>query len=177
MLIRDATPADFVAILRLNEESVQFLSPLDTTRLAALHSASSYHRVVEIDDQVAAFLLVFREGADYDSPNYQWFVQHYPAFWYIDRIVVSRSQQGRRLGGLLYQDLFAYVAGDAPVIVTCEYDVEPPNPASEMFHHRLGFVEVGRQRVASGKKLVSLQALVLAAKPPEQPVGGFISPH
>lgn len=177
MRIRDTTPADFAAILRLNEESVQFLSPLDAARLQRLHGASAYHRVVEMDDQVAAFLLVLREAADYDSPNYQWFLQRYKTFCYIDRIVVSPSQQGRRLGPLLYQDLFAHVAGDAPVIVTCEYDVEPPNPSSEAFHRRLGFGEVGRQRIAGGKKLVSLQALVLEAKTQEHAGGGPISPH
>jgi predicted GNAT superfamily acetyltransferase len=42
--------------------------------------------------------------------------------------------------------------------VTCEYDIEPPNPASERFHRGFGFTEVGRQSVAGGKKQVSLQA-------------------
>ena len=177
MRIHDATRADFAAILRLNEESLQFLSPLDAAGLQRLHATSAYHRVVAIDDQLAVFLLVFREGADYDSPNYQWFVEHYKTFWYIDRIVVSRSQQGRRLGALLYQDLFGHVAGEALVIVTCEYDVEPPNPASEKFHRQLGFNLVGRQRVAGRKKLVSLQATVLEAKMRGHAGSGPISPH
>jgi predicted GNAT superfamily acetyltransferase len=42
-------------------------------------------------------------------------------------------------------------------VVACEFDVQPPNPASERFHAKFGFIEVGRQSVAGGKKTVSLQ--------------------
>jgi len=48
-------------------------------------------------------------------------------------------------------------------VVTCEYDVDPPNPGSERFHTRFGFREVGRQVVAGGKKSVSLQAAIVPA--------------
>ena len=41
--------------------------------------------------------------------------------------------------------------------MTCEFDLNPPNPASEKFHARFGFHEVGRQRVGAGNKQVSLQ--------------------
>lgn len=156
--IRNATPADFPAILALNAESVRFLSPMDAARLEKLHAAAAWHRVAEKEGQVAAFLLVFREGAAYDSPNYQWFSNRYHTFWYIDRVVVSERHQGVGLGPALYQDLFDMAAPAAPRMVTCEFDVEPPNPVSEKFHQRLGFREVGRHRVAGGTKLVSLQA-------------------
>jgi predicted GNAT superfamily acetyltransferase len=43
-----------------------------------------------------------------------------------------------------------------PVIV-CEFDIEPPNPASQRFHARQGFREVGRQSIEGGK-VVSMQA-------------------
>jgi predicted GNAT superfamily acetyltransferase len=45
--------------------------------------------------------------------------------------------------------------------VTCEFDIEPPNPASARFHGRFGFREVGRQNVAYAAKAVSLQELLL----------------
>jgi predicted GNAT superfamily acetyltransferase len=53
--------------------------------------------------------------------------------------------------------VFEFAATHSVGLVTCEYDVEPPNPASERFHARFGFREVGRQRLDGGK-LVSLQA-------------------
>lgn len=156
--IRPAGADDFLAILALNAESVHFLSPLDAVRLRQLHAQAAYHRVVEIDRVVAAFLLALREGADYDSPNYRWFAQRYPEFLYIDRVVVSAAQQGRGLGALLYEDLFAFARSSGVAEVTCEFDVDPPNPPSARFHARFGFREVGTQWLGGGKKQVSLQA-------------------
>jgi len=157
-MIRDATASDFPAILALNAESVHFLSPLDEARLQRLHAQAAYHRVVEIDGEVAAFLLVLREGADYDSPNYLWFAQRYPQFLYVDRIVVDARRQGQGLAARLYDDLLEFAATARIAQLTCEFDLDPPNPASAKFHARYGFREVGKQWLGGGKKQVSLQA-------------------
>jgi predicted GNAT superfamily acetyltransferase len=156
-MIRDAAAVDFPAILALNAESVHFLSPLDETRLHHLHAQAAYHRVVEIEDRVAAFLLAFREGADYDSPNYRWFARHYPAFLYIDRVVVARVAQGQGLGAKLYDDILTFAARSGVARLTCEFDLHPPNPPSAKFHQRYGFREIGTQWIGAGKKQVSLQ--------------------
>jgi predicted GNAT superfamily acetyltransferase len=156
-MIRDAALADFSAILALNAESERFLSPMDAPRLQHLHRQAAYHRVLEVGSTVAAFLLAFREGADYDSLNYGWFAERYDCFLYIDRIVVSASQQGNRLGAALYEDCFAFARRAGVATVTCEFDVHPPNEISRRFHARFGFREVGTQWVAGGKKRVSLQ--------------------
>lgn len=162
MQIRPTTVADFPAILALNEASVAVLAPMDHARLEALHAGASHHVVAEENGSVLAFLLVFREGADYDSPNYRWFAARYPCFLYIDRIVVSAAARGQGLGPALYQDLIAVARDTGVPLLCCEYDLEPPNPGSAHFHARFGFKEVGQQRVAEGKKAVSLQVLDLA---------------
>jgi predicted GNAT superfamily acetyltransferase len=162
-MLRDATPADFPAILALNEAFVAVLSPLDGARLARLHAQAALHRVIERDGRIEAFLLAFREGADYDSPNYRWFAQRYPRFLYVDRIVVAGSTQARGAGSRLYRELYALAVHDAVPLITCEFDVEPPNPASERFHARLGFRDVGRLPLLGGRKTVSLMALDVAA--------------
>ena len=116
-MIRDIHPGDFDAILALNAASVRFLSPLDRARLKLLDRQSCYHRGVERDGRIAAFLLAF-----------------------------ARSR-------------------GAPVVV-CEFDVDPPNPASRAFHERFGFREVGtlvipaKAGIANGKT-VSLQEKTL----------------
>jgi predicted GNAT superfamily acetyltransferase len=157
-MIRDATPVDFPAILALNAESVHFLSPLDAARLQHLHAQAAYHRVADVDGTVAAFLLVLREGADYDSPNYRWFAEHYAQFLYVDRIVVDLRRQGRGLAAVLYDDLLDFAKASGIAQLTCEFDLDPPNPASAKFHARYGFGEVGRQWLGGDKKQVSLQA-------------------
>jgi predicted GNAT superfamily acetyltransferase len=161
MLLRDANPSDFPQILKLNEASVHFLSPLTPVRLEHLHKEAAYHRVLETGGNVAAFLLAFREGCTYDSPNYRWFAENYDRFLYIDRIVVSVAYRGRGIGHRFYTDLFSFARQTNASRVTCEFDIDPPNDLSRRFHERYGFKEVGTQSVASGKKQVSLQALSL----------------
>jgi len=164
MTIRDARQSDFPQILALNEESVQFLSALSAEGLALLDAEAAYHRVFESEGRIGAFLLAFREGASYHSPNYRWFAARYTGFLYIDRVVVAASMQGRGIGRLLYEDLFAFTRGSGADLLTCEFDVDPPNEASRRFHEAFSFREVGVQTVGAAKKRVSLQA-VSVAKP------------
>ena len=157
---RRMTPADFTAVLALNEESVQYLSPLSNSQLEDLHRQSPFSRVVEVEGRVVAFILALRQGADYDSVNYQWFARRYAEFLYVDRVVVSRHSRSTGAGSVLYREVFAHASRHLIPVVACEFDVEPPNPASERFHAKFGFVEVGRQSVAGGRKTVSLQTAV-----------------
>src|SRR5262249_27701712 len=103
----------------------------------------------------------------YDSLNYVWFARRFERFLYIDRVVVARSGRARGLGTRLYHDLFAFAAHASVSTITCEFDVDPPNAASERFHAKFGFREVGRQLVAEGKKLVFLQAVSITQDTPE----------
>jgi uncharacterized protein len=106
--IRDAIAADFGEILRLNAASEHVLSPLTRERLELLHRQAACHRVVEAPAGLAAFLLAFREGSAYDSPNYRWFAARYDRFLYVDRIVVADAHRGHGLGRRLYTDLFRF---------------------------------------------------------------------
>ena len=163
MQTRASTPSDFDAILALNEDAVAYLSPLDAARLSLLDRESALHRVVEERGVVVAFLLALREGVAYDSPNYTWFARRYERFLYVDRIVVAGKMRSNGAGSLLYKDLFAFASQSAVPLIACEYDVEPPNAGSARFHARFGFHEVGRQSVAGGRKIVSLQAIDISS--------------
>jgi predicted GNAT superfamily acetyltransferase len=52
-------------------------------------------------------------GARYENENFAWFDRMYSHFIYVDRIVVSASFRGLRLGSFLYEDLFRYPATTA----------------------------------------------------------------
>jgi predicted GNAT superfamily acetyltransferase len=156
-VIRDAQDNDFATVLALNTESERVLSPMDASRLARLHAQAAYHRVLEADSTVVAFLLAFREHADYDSPNYRWFAARYSSFLYIDRVVVSALYRGHRYGVALYDDVFRFAKQHGVATITCEFDIDPANETSRRFHSRFGFREVGTQWY--GKKCVSLQCL------------------
>ena len=156
-LLRDATPADFAAIVRLNAESVQFTSTMDDAKLRRFYAMAAYLRVAVVDGQGAAFLLAFAADAPYWSENFRWFRERYGRFLYIDRIVVDAPHRGRGLGRLLYEDLFAFARSQGCAHVTCEFDVEPPNAASAAFHARFGFREVGSRQVTYADKRVAMQ--------------------
>ncbi len=156
--IRDARNDDFPAIVELNAHEVQHTSPMDLERLRYLDSISAYHKVATVDDSLAAFLLVMKGGCGYVNENYGWFASHYPQFLYVDRIVVASKFQGRRLGSLLYQDLFKQARANRIQVVACEYNIVPPNEPSRIFHGKFGFREVGTQWIANGAKQVSMQA-------------------
>jgi len=160
--IRPAERRDFPAILALNEDFVCFTSPLDGAALADLHAQAVYHRVIEAEGHVVAFLLALAPGQPYQSPNYTWFSARYDDFLYIDRVVVAGDRQRAGLGAALYDDVAAWAAERGFGRLVCEVNIEPPNPVSDAFHARQGFVEVGTQWVAGGTKKVSLREKVLA---------------
>lgn len=157
-LLRPAAPLDFEIICALNLADVQHTSPLDRTRLTELDAISCFHKVACLDGAVSAFLLAMCSDAPYKNENFEWFSNRYPRFIYVDRIVVSADARGRRLGSLLYDDLFAHARLNGFPLITCEYNLVPPNETSRLFHDRFGFKEQGTQWVANGAKLVSLQA-------------------
>jgi predicted GNAT superfamily acetyltransferase len=159
--IRQASDADFDAILALNVAEVQHTSAMDLDRLIYLDSISCYHKVACIDGMVVAFLFAMNKDAPYENDNFSWFFKLYGSFIYVDRIVVSSDHGGMKLGSLLYQDLFAHARANAVSTITCEYNILPPNLASARFHDKFGFKEIGTQWVANKSKKVSLQAVDL----------------
>jgi hypothetical protein len=159
MSIRDSAEGDFPAIVELNAHEVQHTSSMDLERLRYLDSISACHKVATVDDEVAAFLLAMRDHCGYVNDNYEWFAARFPQFLYVDRIVVSSKFQRRRLGSMLYLDLFQQARANRIQVVTCEYNIVPPNEPSRIFHGKFGFREVGTQWIAGGTKQVSMQAV------------------
>ncbi len=165
MTFEEASPADYGAILALNQAAIPAVSRLDERSLAALHAQAELLTVARSDTETAGFMLVLKEGADYDSPNYQYFANRYDAFYYVDRIVVSSDFRRQGVGAGLYEVLFE-AAADAPR-VTCEVNVRPPNPGSSRFHESLGFVTVAEQDTDGGNKRVALMVREADASTPE----------
>jgi predicted GNAT superfamily acetyltransferase len=157
MTIRDATGADFDAIVRLNLESEHFMSRMTRARLEELAAQCAYLRVLQAGSEVAAFLIGFAPGSAYTSENYRWFAERYASFLYIDRIAVDARRRGTGLGRRLYEDFFAFARARGFGRVVCEFDVDPPNPVSANFHARFGFREVGVRGVSYADKRVSMQ--------------------
>lgn len=156
-IIMDMAEKHLNAILELNQELVHFLSPLDIDSLTNLANMAEMFKVVEVDGELAAFLITVRENKPYGSVNYKWFLDNYEEFLYIDRVVVSQKYQHIGIGKLIYDYVIKYAKDNNVKRITAEIDIQPPNPISLMFHKTFGFKEVGKQVIYGGKKEVSLQ--------------------
>lgn len=157
-LIRDSSELDYQTIVDINDVEVQYTSPMDVKRLRDLDQLSAYHRVAVVGGNIAAFLLAMGRNCSYQNENYDWFSSLYPGFLYIDRIVVDAKYAGLKIGTMLYRDIFHYARSNSIPIITCEYNLIPPNEPSRLFHEKFGFKEVGMQWICNSTKKVSLQA-------------------
>lgn len=139
------------ALLALNNAHARETSHLEPDAWRALVEAAFFAGCI---DGAAAFLIALGPDAAYDSVNYRWFQPRYARFVYVDRVVVAADQRGRRLARTLYDELFRQALAAGIDTVGCEINVDPPNPVSDAFHERLGFVEVGRATLADRGKVV-----------------------
>ncbi len=142
MTLRDAAPEDASAICALNAASVEQLSPMDASQLAAFARAACCLRVAELGGAVAGFLLAFRKGADYGGAIFALFDAQPADFIYIDRVVVGEAWRGQGLAGRLYDDLAVFARAIGVPRLVCE--AYTTNGASLRFHARQGFRETGR---------------------------------
>lgn len=155
--------ADLDEVLDLNERSTPHVGPVDRDRLASIVEECTLALVARDAGGLAGFVLVLGPGAAYDSPNYRWFAERYDDFRYVDRIAVDPGRHRGGLGRRLYGEVFDHARREGSPVVTCEVNLEPPNPVSQRFHASLGFVEVGRQRTYGDTVAVQLLERPVAA--------------
>ncbi len=145
MRLRKLTPLDIPAILALNNDAVPAVPASTEPELAELLRESTFGIAAVSNEQVLGFVVGFGPGLDYASPNYRYFENRGTDHLYIDRIVVAEEARGMRVGQTLYSRVVDLAVEQGRDEVTCEVNVDPPNPGSLAFHSRLGFSEVDRQ--------------------------------
>ena len=157
--MRDLRKSDYDFVLRINEENVEVLSPMDRAKVEYFEGCADMFKVVEVDGKLAAFCIVLREGEEaYTSENYRWFSKNYEKFLYLDRIVIDEPFRRLGIGRMLYEATFDRAKETGVSVVTLEVDTIPYNEPSLKFHEAMGFHEVGEQIIRGGTVKVSLQA-------------------
>jgi uncharacterized protein len=165
MFGRDAELRPSSSLLLLNNAYAKELSYLSPERMEDLLGAAFMAcRVGEAD----AFLLAFDQDAAYDSPNFLWFRDRFERFVYVDRVVVDPAARGRGLARSLYEALFQRAEAAGHNRVVCEVNSDPPNPASDAFHAKMRFEEIGRAVLPGGVKAVRYLSCALSAVPGPQ---------
>jgi hypothetical protein len=153
MNIRPARKKDLPEILEMNEASLPHVSGMQLSDMEIFLEQANPFLVIEKEGKPAGFMIVLQKGLDYQSLNYKFFCTNYDDFDYVDRIVISEKHRGRKFGKALYQ----YLAENSKKkLITCEVNLEPPNPNSMGFHKALGFNKVAEQETEGGKKKVAL---------------------
>ena len=123
------TDFDMATMHTLNQAAVPATGSVDLAALTSLCEQAVAVPSRRDGESLSAFMILLDERADYASPNFQWFKQRLAQFLYVDRVVVDERFRGRGLGRALYVDAAELaVARDVPI--TCEVNIEPPNPQS-----------------------------------------------
>ena len=149
MKLRPMTSADEPAVLALNATAVEQTDPLGPDRLDWLRLIAAHAAVVELDGEVAAFVLTFAPGAAHDSLDFQWFVDTYSdRFLHLDRIVVAEKHRRQGIATGVYRAVERSARPFDRLVSRVQSD--PPDHASLAFHAARGFVEVGKLRRPNG---------------------------
>ena len=144
--LRAIVDADLAAVLALNNAHAAEVNALTADALAALVAVAA-HAVIA--DGGLGFAIALDQATPLQGPNHGWFLARYPAFVYVDRVVVAPAARGRGLARALYDHVTA-----PPRPLCCEVNVVPPNQASLDMHARLGFTACGEaDDPRSGKRV------------------------
>lgn len=162
-MVRPLTADDAVTLVPLNDAAAPAVPLTSAADLARLIELSSLALAAQRDDTIVGFIIAISPGADYDSENYRFFESRTTDHLYVDRIVIDEQERGSGLGSALYDAVFDAARRDGRAEVTCEVNLDPPNPRSMAFHERLGFVRVATQETKAGTVTVALLAASVAS--------------
>jgi predicted GNAT superfamily acetyltransferase len=157
VLVRDAVESDGDFILALNAASTPAVAEMDAEDYRDIAGWAHRVLVAEVDGERCGFLILIRPGSAYPSDNYAWFEAKFDHHLYIDRIAVSEAAKGRGVGRALYDEAARIAEKNGDRRLTCEVNVEPPNPQSMAFHERVGFRHLLSRPSRSGKVVAMLE--------------------
>jgi uncharacterized protein len=152
-MITKLSPSDIPWVLALSAQNEVETGYLDQAKLAHLVEHSFSAQVVRPD---LGYLITFPPTAQYDSPNFRYFVDRGGKFVYVDRIVVAAHARGQGIARAFYAHLFEQARQAGFEEVTCEVNSDPPNPVSDKFHAAMGFLPVGSASLPNGKSVTYL---------------------
>ena len=149
---------DLAAVCALNNVFARETSYLTEPEMSQLLRIAVYARgFAEQDGQLGAFLIALDERADYANANFAFFRARRKRLVYIDRVITAEHAMRQGLARRLYEDLFLRATAEQQTVVGCEVNLLPPNPASDAFHARMSFVEVGTAQLPNGKTVRYLE--------------------
>ena len=147
--LRELTVGDIDSLVDINNAGYPAVPRADSEDMRDLFDLCSYRMGVADDEgSLVGFALA--------SENYVFFDSRFENHLYIDRVVLADSARGLGAGTMLYDHLFEFAKAQGRATVTCEVNLDPPNPGSLRFHRRFGFEDVDTQATKGGTVVVQL---------------------
>jgi predicted GNAT superfamily acetyltransferase len=154
VVLRRVCEHDFSTLLDLNARALPEVNPMDDRLLQWFLDRAAYFRILEFDARLATFLVAVSHDSGYESEYFEWFVQRYERFLYIDRVIVAAWARRKRFAWHLFEDVASFAQREQYLLASDVYS-HPPNEPSLAFHRKFGFEQVGTQRIAGGTKVVA----------------------
>jgi predicted GNAT superfamily acetyltransferase len=148
IIVRELRVTDLEVVWSINQENVPAVGEETLADLSKIHDQSTIALVAEVSDQIVGFCMVLLPGADYGSPNYEFFCERLDNFIYLDRVAVTENFQGMGIGSALYREV--EMRADAEWFAL-EVNTKPRNEGSLRFHAREGFVQMEELETRPGK--------------------------
>jgi len=128
-------------ILRLNQEFVHWLSPLDANALDFVLDRSLYRKQINGAEGV---LWGYDHTVDYpDHWNIDWLSQKFSRYFYIDRVIIDPTAHRQGYARALYEDVTHFAKANGYPRLVCDVFTQPDNPVSHAFHTDMGFISCG----------------------------------
>lgn len=165
-------PADLTWLLEVNQAAIPGVSSLTQNEAELVIADSSLTAICRAADapQPLGVVIVMDPDTRYPSDNYRWYQTRYRQFAYVDRIMVDEAARRRGVGEALYAHVEHWARGLGLVMMACEVNLDPPNPASQAFHARMGFETVER-RISAAGKMVAMMVKAFPARDGDVPGG------
>jgi uncharacterized protein len=174
--IREARTEDLEALRRINAESAPDVSLLDAGTMQMLAATATVAWVALARGAISGYLVGFAHPAPYEGEEFIWVKNRCQDFVFVDQVAVAARCRGLGVGAALYAALERWAVRKHLRRLACGVNLEPPNPRSFAFHHRQGFIEIGRMKTTEGlyvallrKEIRALQGPGDASTAPEQP--------
>ena len=166
--IRPLTPSDCEEVLRINAESQPGVAHLDRPELERLVRLKNDHLVMEgPNGGLVGYLLAFPSDAPYDGEEFLFLNKaSLGSFIYIDQIAVDAAERRTGSASSLYRATEAAAQRRGIQELSCEVNLNPPNPGSLAFHRSKGFNQTSVLETQDGRT-VALMSKQLKSPEPE----------
>ncbi|MFC6158378.1 GNAT family N-acetyltransferase [Kribbella sp. NPDC058693] len=149
------SPADYGAVLALNNAAVGLVDPLGADRLDWLRLIAAHAAIIDLDGKPAGFVLTFTPGSAYDGLEFDWFTQTYAnRFLLIERIVVATEHRREGIGSQVYRAIERAAKPFDRAVVRVR--THPLDDGGLTFHTARGYVQIDKQRLPDGTPAILL---------------------